>query len=211
MQNCPEQHNKTAHLLSPRRHSGASVSKWNAEHSSLISNTGFLTSWPPLPSVGFQGFEIICAAFCCRIHGPSVTSMTKLTDRTQRSWVSALLGHFCCTSLGLVWAVGLYKVGKLQCSYNLTWRLSLSSWCEDATVCFHNVKQKCPHRPFYLIISRKLLKRPHPFRNPTSYNAGWDIWMTLDIGRRPHFPCAACKQCLSLDPREINKCCVSSI
>ena len=56
-----------------------SACKWKEEHSSLISNTGFLTSWPHHFSVGLWGFEIICGAFCCRIVAVSVSRMTKLT------------------------------------------------------------------------------------------------------------------------------------
>lgn len=74
-------------------------------HSSLISNTGFLTSWPPHSSVGFCGFEIICAAFCCRISAASVTSMTKLTERAQRSSGPCSAISCCCFFPFLCWAV----------------------------------------------------------------------------------------------------------
>lgn len=38
------------------------------------------SSWPPHSSVGFRGFEIICAAFCRRIHAASASDVTKLAE-----------------------------------------------------------------------------------------------------------------------------------
>lgn len=96
-QECPAQQLKSSSPQSSEARSPVTLpaSKWNAVHSSLISHTGSLTSWPPHSSVGFRGFEIICAAFCCRIHAASVTSMTKLTERSSaESCLRTLLRHF---------------------------------------------------------------------------------------------------------------------
>lgn len=64
-QECPAQQLKSSSPQSSEARSPVTLpaSKWNAVHSSLISHTGSLTSWPPHSSVGFRGFEIICAAF----------------------------------------------------------------------------------------------------------------------------------------------------
>lgn len=112
------------------------ASERSAEHSSLISNTGFLTSWPPLPSVGFPGFEIICAAFCCRIHGASVTSMTKLTERAQQSWVSAPLG----LPVRRRERPAVFSKPHAVTSWTVLGRCSITSWC-------NTVKQKRRFQP----------------------------------------------------------------
>lgn len=92
VQECPAQQLKSSSLQSSEARSTVTLpaSKWNAVHSSLISHTGSLTVWPPHSSAGFRGFEIICAAFGCRSHAASVTSMTKLAER---SWAEL---YFLC-------------------------------------------------------------------------------------------------------------------